>query len=411
MNFERQYIGARYVPILGGAWDINKSYEALTIVQANNSSYTSKKPVQPGIDIHNTEYWVLTGNFNGQIEEYRQQVVVLEKEIEGAKKDSLNYKKASTIFGKKIAIFGDSISDENNDFSWVHTFREKYGKVCTINNYSESGIIMSEVAARIEMVSDKTADIIIVFAGTNDWARNTNIVDYTSGFGNAVREVYTKLTGWKNSDGGRSKVFFVTPLTRTGGENRNEVGFPLYYYNKVIEGYCNSYGLPVIDGRNAPMQCEWSAQHQDIYKDGLHPTIWYSKILSDYIVGSITDGNCVTRIRPNISRSFADKFANGVTGDARVYFEGTSMHVVAKFVVTPDSSNIPLTTAMPEMSADVSGIDWYSPVGIFTGGLSKQGFIYQENNVVRCNADPSVAGNECVIYANFSFAPKWCNQN
>lgn len=69
---ERQYIGARYVPILVGAWDRNKSYEALTIVQTNNSSYTSKKPVPPGIDISNTEYWVLTGNYNGQVEEYRQ---------------------------------------------------------------------------------------------------------------------------------------------------------------------------------------------------------------------------------------------------------------------------------------------------------------------------------------------------
>lgn len=85
---EKQYIGARYVPILGGAWDNQKSYEALTIVQANNNSYTSKKPVPPGIDITNTEYWVITGNFNGQVEEYRQEVVQLSARVDQVEQDS-----------------------------------------------------------------------------------------------------------------------------------------------------------------------------------------------------------------------------------------------------------------------------------------------------------------------------------
>lgn len=78
---EKQYIGARYVPILDGAWDIRKSYQALTIVQAYNNSYTSKKPVPPGIDITNEEYWVITGNFNGQVEEYRQQVEQMQTDV------------------------------------------------------------------------------------------------------------------------------------------------------------------------------------------------------------------------------------------------------------------------------------------------------------------------------------------
>ena len=73
----RQYIGARYVPIFADpiAWVKENSYEALTIVTYLNNSYTSKKPVPANTEITNTEYWAVTGNYNAQIEEYRQETV------------------------------------------------------------------------------------------------------------------------------------------------------------------------------------------------------------------------------------------------------------------------------------------------------------------------------------------------
>lgn len=71
----RQYIGARYVPIFSDPieWDSRKSYEALTIVEYLGGSYTSKKNVPSGIEPTNKDYWVQTGNYNAQIEEYRQE--------------------------------------------------------------------------------------------------------------------------------------------------------------------------------------------------------------------------------------------------------------------------------------------------------------------------------------------------
>lgn len=72
----RQYVGARYVPKIADPveWQDNTAYEALVIVTYNNSSYTSRKPVpvSVGIPPENEEYWALTGNYNAQIEEYRQ---------------------------------------------------------------------------------------------------------------------------------------------------------------------------------------------------------------------------------------------------------------------------------------------------------------------------------------------------
>lgn len=75
----RQYVGARYVPKFSDPieWNQQRSYEALEIVTYLGTSYTSKKPVPVGIEIGNTEYWVITGNYNAQVEQYRQETVAL----------------------------------------------------------------------------------------------------------------------------------------------------------------------------------------------------------------------------------------------------------------------------------------------------------------------------------------------
>lgn len=70
----RQYIGARYVPLFAdpAEWSNTRAYEPLTIVIHNGNSYTSRQYVPTGIDINNNEYWALTGNYNAQVEAYRQ---------------------------------------------------------------------------------------------------------------------------------------------------------------------------------------------------------------------------------------------------------------------------------------------------------------------------------------------------
>lgn len=63
------YIGNRYVPLFANpvAWDNLREYEPLTIVTYEGMSYTSRKTVPVGTDISNTDYWVLTGNYNEQM--------------------------------------------------------------------------------------------------------------------------------------------------------------------------------------------------------------------------------------------------------------------------------------------------------------------------------------------------------
>ena len=62
-----RYVGARYVPLYDGIWDNTKAYEPLTVVTYVGNSYTSKKYVPVGVSIDNTEYWVMSGEYNQQM--------------------------------------------------------------------------------------------------------------------------------------------------------------------------------------------------------------------------------------------------------------------------------------------------------------------------------------------------------
>jgi hypothetical protein len=102
----RQYVGARYVPKFANpiTWNKENSYEALTIVTYLNNSYTSKKPVPANTEITNEEYWVVTGNYNGQVEEYRQSVVEYKNEVDRYKNEVDGYK--NEVDGYKNEVDG-----------------------------------------------------------------------------------------------------------------------------------------------------------------------------------------------------------------------------------------------------------------------------------------------------------------
>lgn len=77
------YVGARYVPKFANPveWDNTKQYEPLTIVTNQGNSYTSTTFVPIGTAITNTMYWAPTGNYNAQVEQYRQEVLAYNNRI------------------------------------------------------------------------------------------------------------------------------------------------------------------------------------------------------------------------------------------------------------------------------------------------------------------------------------------
>lgn len=72
----REYIGARYIPLFSDPleWDGTRSYEPLTVVKNQGSSYVSRQYVPEGVAITNEQYWILWADFNAQLEQYRAEV-------------------------------------------------------------------------------------------------------------------------------------------------------------------------------------------------------------------------------------------------------------------------------------------------------------------------------------------------
>lgn len=104
----RQYVGARYVPKVMGEWNKALQYEALSIVTYAGNSFTSKVPVPANIDISNKTYWVNTGNYNAQVEAYRQQTSQLENHLNSEIIDRKNDTKDNILW------IGDSYSVNYN---------------------------------------------------------------------------------------------------------------------------------------------------------------------------------------------------------------------------------------------------------------------------------------------------------
>ena len=80
----REYIGARYVPIFADPiqWDPTTVYEPLTVVTDQGASYVSRQSVPTGIQLNNTDYWILWADYNAQLQHYIDEVNTFDGRID-----------------------------------------------------------------------------------------------------------------------------------------------------------------------------------------------------------------------------------------------------------------------------------------------------------------------------------------
>lgn len=168
-----QYIGSRYVPIFGRKgedsieWDNTGTYEPLTVVLYQGSSYTSRQFVPAGIEITNQEYWANTGNYNAQVEQYRQEVLNYAATVEAydgritANADAIatetqNRENADTQINTAIEGINNSITAINSEINVIRKY--------DVTNYGadKTGAADSTDAIR-QAITDAEAGSIIEF--------------------------------------------------------------------------------------------------------------------------------------------------------------------------------------------------------------------------------------------------------
>lgn len=190
---ERQYIGARYVPVFfenpntgDSTWLSGVAYEALTIVTFAGNNYTSKKPVPAGIGSPNLhpEYWVSTGNYNAQIEKVREEITDVREGLEEL--ESKFPVKPNDIAHKQYILIADSFGNPTTvgGHPWIYWFEHLAGVTegeTAFSRFSGSGgfVRSGSNGTYLDLLTDITTsgdvadpnaitDIVVQTAG-NDW--------------------------------------------------------------------------------------------------------------------------------------------------------------------------------------------------------------------------------------------------
>ena len=123
MNLSGQnvYVGHRYVPKIFGEWNNENIYEPLSIVQYQGNSFTSRKYVPVGVEITNEEFWASTGNYNAQVEQYRQDVLrnnELFQDVANDKASKEDLQKTTDLIESQhlnvmnYGVVGDGVTDD-----------------------------------------------------------------------------------------------------------------------------------------------------------------------------------------------------------------------------------------------------------------------------------------------------------
>lgn len=291
----RQYVGARYVPKFSSPieWDKNRGYEALEIVTYLGTSYTSKKAVPVGTEIDNGEYWVVTGNYNAQVEFYRQET---EKVSEGLSNEINERKNSDTNFNNRLTFI------ENNDAIII---ADSYGVNSVVGNNNWCNQLSSAIIKRF----GENVNVRISAHGSRGFVPNNMV---TETFLDNLKEFDSLTVEEKNKIkyiivcGGANDVDQsvetienkISDFIKYAKENYvnatvyiGMIGYkinPVKLYLNPLQGYlkCTKYGGVYLNGVE---NCLRLTMLQD---DGVHPNSVGCEEIGKGVIQSFFTGAC-----------------------------------------------------------------------------------------------------------------------
>lgn len=337
----RQYIGARYVPILANPaeWDDTRTYEPLTVVLHEGNSYTSRQHVPTGIDINNNTYWAQTGNYNAQIETYRTQTqnaltLAQTNKTNIANIDAnLNALHANTVndatklyeliqYNAKrndIVIIGDSITaglglKNPNTTAYPELLAQALNMTKHVYAQSGAGFVAASLEAPYntlnslvtQAITDPTLDknnvgIVLLMGGIND-----SYDQATQAARNATNDLTLLHTNFPNA-----KIYLgICPTAGKSRQNNKSIysGIPAASTNI---GALSSISLPYVHKIDA-----WNLlwHNPQMSTDGLHPNLNGHSFLASQILSAMS-GRYITTSDPTAANSalWADGFIRNIT--------------------------------------------------------------------------------------------------
>lgn len=405
-----QYIGARYVPIFADPieWNDTRQYEPLTIVQYKGASYTSKQAVPLGIPITDTAFWALTGNYNAQVEQYRQEVRTfdgriteaqeiaeeaqdgLEAEIQNriaadvalseaiaaeaqareeaiqaeaqaraASEEALENSILSTaelrFKHKKIVCIGDSFTKGNQTTNyWPHFVNTVYG--ATTYNFGKpgqgfvnnaGGVFYDQLTAAINSSEFDNEDItdVIIIGGYNDYAASGSDLD--NAVASIVRDAKSAFTNATIYMG--AMLCGVYPLNYAIGGATNDQ-YRSRYISRM-EYQAKSNGAIIL-----PRPWTWLKGEMSWAVDNVHVNDAGQKYIAECIVNSMLGVNPTpfkqTRITSSDSAAIEEIDIMITAVDGMVDVDG---HIKLK----TDTAGALLFTALPEFAYFSQGFNAY----------------------------------------------------
>ena len=308
MKTNNVYIGMRYVPKFAtpANWDNSRDYEPLIIVTHEGASYTSKTYVPTGVDIKNETYWALTGNYNAQVEKYREETEYAKKTIDSNTDRIANLE--NYVTNRRYVFITDSYGDNNagalgyTGNTWVEFCCESLGITMGVDGFKiasagagfciSNNSFLSALQNNINSITNKdTITDIVVCGGCNDNGASNEVlttairtfVDYCKTVF-PIAKVSVGYIGWFNTS-----------------------TFDFFHANVTLSGYklCNTVGALYLNGVENIMH------KYSLFGNGHHPNITGSKYIGCGVAEALVKGKCDVCYVTNPTIRWSDFISHG----------------------------------------------------------------------------------------------------
>ena len=298
-----QYIGARYVPVFADPieWTKTKQYEPLTIVTHEGNSYTSKQFVPVGIDISDPRFWVITGNYNAQVEQYRRETAGVKEQADAT--DALIPKTSFNSVNTVKKYIDDSISDVATVIP-----SDSFDSTNTVKKYIDTN------ASAIEDIQDaisyafKNTDVITIFSDST-FQRNP---DPTTGI--TQKAVYEYLSDFTDATidnrgvGGTSTQWLLDLLDTYDATSLANSTYIIVAYG--TNDWQGSYPVCTTANQAIPNSFEYKYDQVLTKLEALAPNAHVICVTMGYIhstkASGITDGTTLVNRSGNLYKAYCE---------------------------------------------------------------------------------------------------------